>query len=76
MISLVFKNDRPLRPDHREVSDRVWDMIQGCWDRDPSQRMTIADVSSILEVEAHGGVHARPGLNQGFFSQGGNRLRL
>ena len=48
-----LKNDRPLRPDHTEVSDCVWNVIQRCWDRDPFQRMTAADVADLLEAEMH-----------------------
>jgi len=52
VIYSIFKNDRPLRPRHHGVSDRVWAMIQRCWVRDPLQRMTAAEVVDLLEVEA------------------------
>ena len=51
IIFSVFKNDRPARPNHPEVSDGVWDAIQRCWDRDPFQRMTADDVVDLLEAE-------------------------
>jgi hypothetical protein len=51
VIFSVFQNDRPSRPVHPEVSDRVWNMIQRCWERDPFQRMTAADVVELLEAE-------------------------
>jgi len=51
VIFSVFNNDRPSRPVHSEVTDRVWAMIQSCWDRDPFQRMTAADAVNILEAE-------------------------
>jgi len=44
-------DDRPLRPVHPEVSDHVWTMIGRCWDKDPLQRMTVADVVDLLEAE-------------------------
>jgi len=42
---------RPARPDHPELSDRVWKMIEGCWKSDPAQRKTITEVVTILEAE-------------------------
>ena len=51
VIFSVFQNERPSRPLHPEVSDRVWDMIQRCWRGTPSQRMTAADVVQLLEAE-------------------------
>lgn len=47
---------RPPRPEHPELSDRVWEMIKGCWEVNPAQRMTITKVITILneEVNAHG----------------------
>lgn len=42
---------RPSRPHDPELSDRVWDVINRCWANTPSQRMTIADVVSVLEGE-------------------------
>ena len=50
----VLNNDRPLRPVHHEVSDRVWEMIQRCWDEDPFQRMTgpEAEVVDLFTAEA------------------------
>ena len=51
VIFSVFQNDRPPRPVHPEVSDRVWNMIQRCWERNPFQRMTAADVVDLLEAE-------------------------
>ena len=44
---------RPTRPDHPELSDKVWKMIKGCWKSDPAQRKTIAEVVIILEEEVH-----------------------
>lgn len=42
---------RPPRPRDSELSDRVWDVINRCWANTPSQRMTIAEVVSVLEGE-------------------------
>ncbi|KAF9654070.1 kinase-like protein [Thelephora ganbajun] len=51
VILSVFQNNRPLRPVHPEVSDRVWAMIQRCWDRDPFRRMAATDIVDLLEAE-------------------------
>jgi len=44
---------RPPRPNHPELSDRVWGMIKGCWVVNPTQRMTITEVISILDAEVN-----------------------
>ena len=44
---------RPTRPDHHELSDRVWGMIEGCWGSDPAKRKTVTEVVTILEAEAN-----------------------
>ncbi|KAF9644612.1 kinase-like protein [Thelephora ganbajun] len=47
----MWKGARPPRPDHPEVSDRVWEMIKQCWERVPSKRTTIREVVCTLEAE-------------------------
>ena len=42
---------RPPRPDHPELSGRLWETIKGCWKVDPAQRKTITEVISVLEAE-------------------------
>ena len=42
---------RPGRPDHPELSDRVWKVIKGCWKDSPAQRKTMARVVTVLEAE-------------------------
>lgn len=49
----MSKGRRPVRPDHHELSDRVWEMIQGCWKGDPAKRKTATEVVTILEAEAN-----------------------
>ena len=46
---------RPARPVHPELSDNVWDLIEGCWAVDVAERMTIAKVIGILEGEVNAG---------------------
>jgi len=48
----MFNGRRPARPDHPELSDRMWKMIKGSWKANPAQRKTIVDVVAILEAEA------------------------
>jgi len=50
VIFSVFQNERPPRPVHPEATDRVWDVIQRCWEGNPFQRMTAADVVEHLEA--------------------------
>jgi len=39
------------QPDHPELSDGVWDMIERCLEVDPSRRLTVAEAEAILEAE-------------------------
>ncbi|KAF9647228.1 kinase-like protein [Thelephora ganbajun] len=47
----MLNGDRPPRPDHHEASDRVWYMIQRCWHKVPSKRMSVGEVINLLEIE-------------------------
>lgn len=47
----MLRGRRPPRPDHSELSDRVWGMIDGCWESVPSRRKTITEVIAILIAE-------------------------
>ena len=42
---------RPPRPNHPELSDRVWEMIEGCWESEPARRRTITEVVVALNAE-------------------------
>lgn len=39
---------RPSRPEHPERSDRICEMIEGCWEVIPSRRRKIAEVIVVL----------------------------
>jgi len=47
----MLSGDRPLRPNHREISDRVWHLIERCWHNVPSERMSVGEVVTLLETE-------------------------
>jgi hypothetical protein len=47
----MLSGARPPRPNHHEISDRVWYMIERCWDNVPLKRMSIGEVVSLLEAE-------------------------
>ena len=49
----MLKGRRPARPDNPQLSDRVWKVIKGCWKSNPAQRMTIAEVVTILSTEVN-----------------------
>jgi hypothetical protein len=49
----MSKGRRPGRPDHTELTDRVWKTIKGCWKSNPTQRPTMAEVAAVLEAEAN-----------------------
>ena len=47
----MLKGHRPDRPDHPELSDRMWKVIKGCWKSNPTQRKTMAEIVTVLEAE-------------------------
>ena len=47
----MLSGARPPRPGHHEISSRVWGVIERCWDGVPSRRMSIGEVTDILETE-------------------------
>jgi hypothetical protein len=42
---------RPSRPNHHEISDRIWRTVERCWHTVPSRRMSIEEVVGLLEAE-------------------------
>ena len=48
---LMWKGQRPAKPDNLEISDPVWGVIRECWKPDPARRTSIAEVVAILEEE-------------------------
>ena len=42
---------RPTRPNHPEISGRVWETIEGCWRADLTKRKKISGVVAVLEAE-------------------------
>lgn len=48
---IMWKGVLPPRPNHPEVTDRMWKMMEQCWEREPSKRTTIKGVVRILEAE-------------------------
>ena len=47
----MLKGQRLGRPDHPELSGRLWKLIQACWKSDPARRMSIGGVVAVLETE-------------------------
>jgi serine/threonine protein kinase len=50
VVTVITSDKRPSRPAHPQLSDQLWDMIEKCWRRDPSQRATIQEVVKFLET--------------------------
>jgi len=42
---------RPPRPNHNEMSDRVWYVVERCWHNVPSERMSAGEAFDLLETE-------------------------
>jgi len=51
MITADIAPARLPRPNHPELSDEVWDMVEKCLEVDPDRRLTAASVEVILEAE-------------------------
>lgn len=47
----MLNGGRPDRPDHPELSDRMWTMIQGCWMSNPAERTALSKVIAVLGAE-------------------------
>jgi len=47
----MLSGARPPRPDNHDIPDRVWDVIERCWDSVPSRRLSVGEAVRILETE-------------------------
>lgn len=55
VIFKVMAGMRPERPTHPDMTDEIWEMVQGCWREDPTKRPKISDVLECLERAANPG---------------------
>ena len=60
VIHRVLRGDRPSRPHHPGLSDRVWKMVEACWHDRPSRRPTAGQVVALIEAEWDSSVLKRP----------------
>lgn len=44
----IMGGERPPRPTHLALTDRLWSLLQQCWDQDPRLRPNISEVLRIL----------------------------
>ena len=51
VICRVLRGDRPSRPNHAELPDRMRKIVEACWDDTPSRRMAVGDVVTLMEAE-------------------------
>lgn len=52
---VVLEGERPQRPRDSEklgFTDRVWEVLQGCWEKEPSARPSIDNVAACLKHAA------------------------
>ena len=47
----MLTGHRPPRTSHHEISDHLWDVVERCWHIMPSQRMSIGEAVTRLEIE-------------------------
>lgn len=49
VMTVITTNERPPRPAHQQLFDQLWEVIERCWQNDPSQRPAIREVVAFLE---------------------------
>ncbi|KAF9644609.1 kinase-like protein [Thelephora ganbajun] len=49
VVTVITTDERPSRPAHQQLFDQLWEMMETCWRKDPSQRPTIVEVVTFLE---------------------------
>ena len=55
VCKVVLENERPTRPRDSEklgISDDVWESLQRCWEKEPSERPPVSAVSVCLKRAA------------------------
>ena len=50
VISAIVRGDRPSRPTHPGLTDKLWVLTQHCWDQDANQRPNALRISCSLYV--------------------------
>jgi hypothetical protein len=50
-INRMVGGDRPHQPQHPELSNRIWNMIEKCWDIDPFRRLPIGTAFATIREE-------------------------
>lgn len=49
VILKIMEERRPERPTHPDMSDELWETVQGCWCADKTMRLKVEDVINCLE---------------------------
>ncbi|KAF9784463.1 kinase-like domain-containing protein, partial [Thelephora terrestris] len=53
VITAISTDERPPRPTHQELSDQLWELIEKCWQTDPSHRPTIREVVAFMSEDSY-----------------------
>ena len=56
-ISVIISGDRPSRPAHSGLTDKLWKVTQRCWDQEADQRPRALRISCSLYVLTLGQVY-------------------
>jgi len=51
-VMAIMKGDRPPRPTNPACSDKLWAMMQRCWDQEPHLRPEVSEVFQVLPGSA------------------------
>ena len=44
----ILQGERPSRPPHRDLTDNLWEVMQHCWNQEPSERPDMSEVLRVL----------------------------
>ena len=44
----IIAGRRPPRPTHQQFTDRLWTLMQRCWDQNPLLRPEVSEVLKVL----------------------------
>ena len=47
-VLAIMAGKRPPRPTHQQFTDRLWTLVQRCWDQNPPSRPEISEVFKVL----------------------------
>ncbi|KAG6851167.1 hypothetical protein H0H93_015177 [Arthromyces matolae] len=60
VVVAIAQDRRPQRPNHQDLDDTIWDLMDKCWSSNPSMRPSTNDIVRTLASLSRPGPEARP----------------